>query len=108
MQAQLRVILEAEAEARRRLEAARAESAALAARAAEEARALVREACEAREVISREAEERLVAAARERAAGIGGEALARVGELRTRAASRMDRAIDLVLQAVLGGGEHAR
>lgn len=108
MQAQLRLILEAEAAARRDLESAREESADLAGRAVDETRRVVREACEARDAIAREAEKRLVADAERRAAEITAETRARIAEMRARAAQRIERAAAEIVRAVLAGGGDAR
>ena len=105
VQEQLRMILEAEAEARRQIEAARRECQLLVAQAEEEGRRRVREAREARETIIRAEEERLAAEAGEKARRIEEGARTRAAAMRSLAQSRTERAVEAVLQCGLGQGE---
>ena len=105
MQEQLRMILEAEAEARRQIEAARQDCQLLVAQAEEDGRRRVREAHEARETIIRAEEERLAAEAEEKARRIEEGTRTRALAMRSLAQARIDRAVEAVLQCVLGQGE---
>ena len=102
VQEQLRMILEAEGEARQRLEAAREECKRIVAHAEEEGRRRVRDAREARDTIIRAEEERLLAEARDKARQIEEGGRARMAAMRARAEARMERAVGAVLKCVLG------
>ena len=105
VQEQLRMILEAEAEARQQLEAAQRECQFLLAQAEEEGRRRVCEAREVRDTIIRSEEERLAAEAEEKARRVEETARTRGAAMRSLAQSRMDRAVAAVLQCVLGQSE---
>lgn len=100
---QLRVILEAEAEARRMLESAAEEAGRCAGQAEETGRLAVRRARLERDTIAQAAEETLVRAATERAHDHREEARAKVTVMRASAEARMERAVDRLLALVLGG-----
>ena len=102
MQEQLRMILEAEAEARQRLETAEQECKLLAAQAEEEGRRRVREARDARDTIMRAEEERLLAEAQDKTRQIEEGARTRMAAMRSRAEGRMERAAAAVLTCVWG------
>lgn len=103
------MILEAEGDARQRLEAAREECKRIVAQAEEEGRRRVRDAREARDVIIRAEEERLLAEAQDKARQIEEGAHARMAAMRARAEPRMERAVGAVLKCVLGqDDDHGR
>jgi vacuolar-type H+-ATPase subunit H len=105
VQEQLRMILEAEAEARQQLDAAHQEGKLLVERAEEEARRCLREAREARETIMRSEEERLLAEAEERARRVEEKARARAAATQSLAKTRMERAVEALVASILGGGD---
>ncbi len=105
MQEQLRMILEAEAEARQRLETARQQCQFLVAQAEEDGRRRVREARQARDSIIRSEEERLTAAAKERATQIEDAARIRAAAMRALGLSRMERAVQAAVECVMGRAE---
>lgn len=102
---QLRVILEAEAAARRRIEAAMQEARLCTSQAEEEGRAAVRRAQLGRDAVVRAAEEEQVRAAMEKARDLREQARASIAVMRVRAETQMARAIDAIVACVLGEDE---
>jgi vacuolar-type H+-ATPase subunit H len=99
---QLRIVLEAEAEARQRLEAARTAAKQLVGAAEEDARRRVQQAHMAQDQAARAVEEQWVEQARQKAAAAADEVRVRVQGLQARAAPRMERAVEALLRRVLG------
>jgi vacuolar-type H+-ATPase subunit H len=100
---QLRIVLEAEAEARHRLEAAREAAKRLVNAAEEDARQRVHQARATREGVARAVEDNWVQQARQRAGGVEEEVRVRVQALQTRAEPRVERAVETLVRRVLGG-----
>jgi vacuolar-type H+-ATPase subunit H len=97
----LRVILDAEAEARRQFDAARAHVADLLRQAEEEAQRSVRQAQAARDTDAEAVEARLLAEAQQQANRILATAEATAAALQTQAAAHVEQAVDALVQAVL-------
>ena len=98
----LRVILEAEADAHRQFDAARGQAAEIVRQAEMEAQEQVRAARDARENEAAAVEERLVVAAEQQAARILATADATAAALQAQAADRLERAVDALVKAVVG------
>jgi vacuolar-type H+-ATPase subunit H len=99
---QLRIVLEAEAEARQRLETARAAAKQLVADAEEEAGRRVQQARVAREQVAQTVEAEWVEQARQRAAATAAEVRVRIQALEARATPRMERTAQVLVHRVLG------
>lgn len=99
---QLRLILDAEADARRQLEAAQHECQCLVSEAEEYARRSVREARAARDALARSVEMRLIAEAEQAAQRTVAGAQTQAAAMRARAAPNMVRAVEAALRCVLG------
>lgn len=104
MQEPLRVILAAEEDARRRLEAAQQEARALVAAAEDEVRRARAAAEAAREGIATATAEALLDAARAEAARLREDGAAAIRRMQTVAAAHTDAAIDAVLALVIPKG----
>jgi vacuolar-type H+-ATPase subunit H len=104
---QLRIVLEAEAEARQRLEAARETAKTLVSDAENDGRQRVQQARAAREAVVRSVEDQWVQQARQKAAAAEDEVRVRVQALRARAEPRVERAVETLVRRVLGreGGD---
>lgn len=100
-QDQLRMILAAEAEARRQFEAAGSECQRLLAQAEEEGRRCVREAREGRDAQAQSVEQQIVAEAEEKAWRVAERTRAQVAAMQALAAAKMDAAAEIVLRCVL-------
>ncbi len=99
---QLRTVLEAEAEARQRLEAAREAAKRLIIEAEADARSRVQQARAAREAVIRSVEDEWVEQARQKAEAVEGEVRVRVQAMRSRAEPRVERAVETLVRRVLG------
>ena len=99
---QLRIVLEAEAEARQRLEAARAAAKRLVNAAEEDARRAVQQARAAQEAVARSVAEEWVQQARHKAEAIEEEMQVRVKALQARAEPRVEHAVEALVRRVLG------
>jgi hypothetical protein len=108
VQAELRRILETEAEVRGRLEEAQKEAAAIVERAAVESRRLVAEARQRRAEVAQAVEDRLLEEAREQVRQLAVEMRQRADKLRERAEPRMAGAVHRVVQAMLLRGDDER
>jgi vacuolar-type H+-ATPase subunit H len=102
---QLRLILQAESEARQQLDAARQEAQRLVQEAEESGRRLIREAEMARDALARSVEDALVAAAQDKARQITEDTRTRAAALRTQAMPRMERALETIVKRVLRGDD---
>jgi vacuolar-type H+-ATPase subunit H len=98
---ELKVILEAEAEARRQYAAATEQAAQLVRAAETEAQQQVRAAHEAHESTAAAVEAHLVGAAREEATRLSRSAAGAAADLGTQAAMRFERAVEALVNAVL-------
>jgi vacuolar-type H+-ATPase subunit H len=98
----LRTILDVEAEARGQLAAAQQDCEGRVRAAEEQGREQIRRARQAREAIARAVEEQLVADAQEEAQRIADSWLAKTNAMRALAEPCMERAVETVLQCVLG------
>jgi vacuolar-type H+-ATPase subunit H len=98
----LRVILEAEADARRQLAAAQQEGERQVREAEEHGRQRIREARDSHEGIARAVEAELVAAARQQAQQLTESQRAKVTAMRALAEPRMEGAVQTALAHVLG------
>lgn len=99
---QLRIVLEAEAEARQRLEAAREAAKQLVSDAEDDARQRVQQAHAARETVTRSVEDKWVQEAHQKAAAIADEVRVRVQGTRARAEPRVAQAVQVLVRRVLG------
>jgi len=97
----LRTILDAEAEARRQLDAAREQAEELVRQAEYEAAQWVRAAHDAHEAGAAAVEARIVAEAEQQSKRILATAEATAATMHTQAAARMDRAVAALVNAVL-------
>ena len=97
----LRIILDAEADARRQFDAARDQAGALVRQAADEAQQQVRAGHDTYETEAAAVEARIVAAAEQQSKRILATAEATAAALHTQAAARMDRAVAALVDAVL-------
>jgi hypothetical protein len=102
---QLRIILAAEAEARRTVEAARTAAAAEVGRAEEAARRLVADARAARDTVARAVEAGLVAAAEAEAQRFEAAAQQRIADLAETAKLRREAAVAAITERVLACDE---
>ncbi len=102
-QDQLRLILAAEAEARRQFEAADRECQRLLAQAEEEGRRCVSEAREGREAVTRTVEQQILADAVAKAQRLEEDTRARIAAMQAVAAPKMEAAVEIVLRCVLAG-----
>jgi vacuolar-type H+-ATPase subunit H len=97
----LRIILDAEADARRQFDAARDQGEEFVRRAEDETQQQVRAAHDAREMDAAVIEARIVAEAERESKRILATAEASAAALHTQAAARMDRAVAALVNAVL-------
>ena len=101
---QLRIVLEAEAEARQRLEGAREAAGRLVSEAEEDARRRVQQAQAAREAVVRSVEDEWVQQARQKAEAVEDEVRVRVQAMQARAQPHVERAVEVLVRRVLGKG----
>ena len=99
---QLRIVLEAEAVARQRLDAAREAARRLVIEAEEDARCRVQQAHAAREGVLQSVEEQSVQEARQKATAVEDEVRVRVQAMRARGEPRLERAVTALVRLVLG------
>jgi vacuolar-type H+-ATPase subunit H len=99
---EVRRVLAAEEDARRRLEAARQRAAAMLSAAVDEARRCVREVELERDAIARAAEAEIVARAEQEAAALEASTRQRLAEMRERASSRADEVVAEVVRLLIG------